>query len=239
MKTAPNCTTSVSEVSLCSAVSSSSLSCSVNLLLNVSKSNGAVAEDISDTVLGDLFKGHGSLWSLCVPISYRVSRHPCGDGSEPVLSSTLLLCTWHPADLLTRNGCSAVQTSDHCLCSRWSLPVCHTAMDSWRGCPLGMIVILSINSDYSNPFPHLQATSFSSALTHSADLCFYTYIYSKVDRKRFQQVTSYLKSAALFGRCTGALLGQLLIMFNVMNPKELIYISLAGDYDLRIIWIRI
>lgn len=143
MKTAPNRTTSVSEVSLCSAVSSSSLSCSVNLLLNVSKSNGAVAEDISDTVLGDLFKGHGSLWSLCVPISYRVSRHPCGDGSEPVLSSTLLLCTWHPADLLTRNGCSAVQTSDHCLCSRWSLPVCHSAMDSWRGCPLGMIVILN------------------------------------------------------------------------------------------------
>lgn len=65
-------------------------------------------------------------------------------------------------------------------------------------------------------------------LTAATEIGYSTYIYAKVGRERYQQVTSNTKSAALFGRCFGAVLSQLLIMFGVMNPQGLLYINFGG-----------
>lgn len=63
----------------------------------------------------------------------------------------------------------------------------------------------------------------------ASEVAYMTYIYAKVDEEHYQQVTSNTRSALLFGRCAGALLSQFLMMYNVMNPLELIYISFGSE----------
>lgn len=77
-----------------------------------------------------------------------------------------------------------------------------------------------------------QATTFSSTVASAAEIAYFTYIYAKVDRERYQQVTSNSRSACLFGRSTGAMMSQFFMMYGVMNAQELIYISLGSEYQI-------
>lgn len=61
----------------------------------------------------------------------------------------------------------------------------------------------------------------------ATEVAYYTYIYAKVQREKFPIVTGLTKSAILSGRFMAGLVGQLLISFQVMNFRELNYITLT------------
>lgn len=59
----------------------------------------------------------------------------------------------------------------------------------------------------------------------ACEVAYYTYIYAKVERSKYQLVTGHTRSAILAGRFTASVLSQLLISFGLMNYEELNYIS--------------
>lgn len=76
----------------------------------------------------------------------------------------------------------------------------------------------------------LQASQFFYGLFMATEVAYYTYIYAKVDREHYQQVTSNSRSAILFGRFSASVLAQLFIQYNVLNAAELNYISFGSEY---------
>ncbi|KAH8327779.1 hypothetical protein KR074_003993 [Drosophila pseudoananassae] len=61
----------------------------------------------------------------------------------------------------------------------------------------------------------------------AAEVAYYTYIYAKVDKKRYQIVTGHTRAAILTGKFLGGLLAQVLVSTDTMDFRELHYISLA------------
>lgn len=59
----------------------------------------------------------------------------------------------------------------------------------------------------------------------ACEIAYYTYIYAKVERHKYQLVTGHTRSAILAGRFLGAVFAQLLVSFSLMNYRELLYIS--------------
>lgn len=66
----------------------------------------------------------------------------------------------------------------------------------------------------------------------ACELAYYTYIYAKVERQKYQLVTGHTRSAILAGRFLGAIFAQFLVSFSLMSYKELIYISFGCKYSL-------
>ncbi|KAL1489991.1 hypothetical protein ABEB36_013908 [Hypothenemus hampei] len=62
----------------------------------------------------------------------------------------------------------------------------------------------------------------------ACEVAYYTYIYAKVDKQYYQQVTSHTRAAILAGRAISGILGQLLISFDVMDYRQLNYITLGA-----------
>ncbi|XP_066150582.1 thiamine transporter 2-like [Euwallacea fornicatus] len=62
----------------------------------------------------------------------------------------------------------------------------------------------------------------------ACEVAYYTYIYAKVDKRYYQQVTSHTRAAILGGRTISGILGQLLISLNVMDFRQLNYITLGA-----------
>lgn len=62
----------------------------------------------------------------------------------------------------------------------------------------------------------------------ATEIAYFTYIYAKVDRQHYQQVTSHTRAAVFCGRFVAASLAQLLVYYKLMNYRELNYITLAG-----------
>lgn len=62
----------------------------------------------------------------------------------------------------------------------------------------------------------------------ATEVAYYTYIYAKVDREHFQKVTSHARAAVLAGRASSGITGQLLISFEVLDYRQLHFISFAG-----------
>lgn len=62
----------------------------------------------------------------------------------------------------------------------------------------------------------------------AAEVAYYTYIYAKVPKQYYAQVTSHTRAAILAGRCFSGILAQLLVEFEVMDYKGLNYISFSG-----------
>lgn len=61
----------------------------------------------------------------------------------------------------------------------------------------------------------------------AAEIAYYTYMYAKVERSKYQQVTGHARAGILSGRFLASVLAQILISFNVMNVRELNYITLG------------
>ena len=64
----------------------------------------------------------------------------------------------------------------------------------------------------------------------ATEVAYSTYMYAKVDRDLYQKVTSYAKSAILFGRFISGVLGQILVSTQVMDFRELNYITFGGVF---------
>lgn len=59
----------------------------------------------------------------------------------------------------------------------------------------------------------------------ATEVAYYTYIYAKVERSKYQMVTGHTRSAILCGRFLGAVFAQLFITMQWMNYRQLNYLS--------------
>ncbi|CAO1414789.1 unnamed protein product [Diamesa serratosioi] len=82
---------------------------------------------------------------------------------------------------------------------------------------------------------NLKLVEFIYGTYCATEIAYFTYIYAKVDRKHYQQVTSHTRAAILCGRFASATLAQLLVNYKLMNYRELNYITLAAQI-LATIW---
>lgn len=69
----------------------------------------------------------------------------------------------------------------------------------------------------------------------ASEIAYYTYMYAKVDRKRYQKVTGHARASLLSGRFIASVLAQFLVTFDVMDLRQLNYISLGGEHSWRLI----
>lgn len=64
----------------------------------------------------------------------------------------------------------------------------------------------------------------------AAEVAYYTYIYAKVDKEHYQKVTSHTRGAILAGRAISGISSQVLISTNIMDFKQLNYITFTCNY---------
>lgn len=62
----------------------------------------------------------------------------------------------------------------------------------------------------------------------ACEVAYYTYIYSKVERSKYQQVTGHTRSAFLAGRFVGSVIAQILVSSDLLNYRELNYLSMGS-----------
>lgn len=62
----------------------------------------------------------------------------------------------------------------------------------------------------------------------AAEVAYYTYMYAKVDKEKYQKVTGHARASLLSGRFLASVLAQFLVSYNVIDLRELNYISLGG-----------
>ncbi|KAM9359131.1 uncharacterized protein ABDE67_002282 [Symphorus nematophorus] len=75
--------------------------------------------------------------------------------------------------------------------------------------------------------PALQAMEFVYAVVTACDVAYFSYIYSVVDLKRYRKATSYTRSVQLLGYTVGAVLGQLLVSFDLMSYNNMTVFTLV------------
>jgi len=76
----------------------------------------------------------------------------------------------------------------------------------------------------------LQIAKFFFGLFMSAEVAYYTYIYAKVDKIHYQEVTSYTKAASLFGRSMSGFIAQLTASYDLLNYHQLNYLIIDINY---------
>ncbi|XP_032690025.1 thiamine transporter 1-like isoform X2 [Odontomachus brunneus] len=81
----------------------------------------------------------------------------------------------------------------------------------------------------------MRIMEFFYGLFLSAEVAYYTYIYAKVDKEHYQEVTGHTKAASLFGRSMSGVVAQLTASFNLLDYHQLNYITLAA-YCIATIW---
>lgn len=75
-----------------------------------------------------------------------------------------------------------------------------------------------------------QIVEFFYGLFLSTEVAYYTYIYAKVEKKHYQEVTGHTKAASLFGRSMSGLIAQLTASFDLLDYHQLNYLTLAGVF---------
>ena len=63
----------------------------------------------------------------------------------------------------------------------------------------------------------------------ASEVAYYTYMYAKVDKDKYQKVTGQARAAILSGRFLASVLAQFLISFDIMDVRQLNYISLGAQ----------
>lgn len=63
----------------------------------------------------------------------------------------------------------------------------------------------------------------------AAEIAYYTYMYAKVEKEKYQKVTGHARASLLSGRFIASVLAQILVSFDLWDYRQLNYISLAGQ----------
>lgn len=63
----------------------------------------------------------------------------------------------------------------------------------------------------------------------AAEVAYYTYMYAKCDRSEYQKVTSHTRAAITAGKFLSGFIAQLLYSYNLMDLRELNYISFVSE----------
>lgn len=87
-------------------------------------------------------------------------------------------------------------------------------------CYTGLVTVRSIFA--------MQIFQVTYGLSVAAEVSYYTYIYSKVEKKHFQVVTSYTRSACLTGRAFSGIAAQFFTYFNILSYFSLNYLTIGG-----------
>ncbi|KAK2581194.1 hypothetical protein KPH14_007996 [Odynerus spinipes] len=74
----------------------------------------------------------------------------------------------------------------------------------------------------------LQIVEFFYGLFLSTEVAYYTYIYAKVDKKYYQEVTGHTKAASLVGRCMAGIIAQLTASLHILDFHQLNYITVSA-----------
>lgn len=74
----------------------------------------------------------------------------------------------------------------------------------------------------------IQIMEYFYGLFLSAEVAYYSYIYAKVDKKHYQEVTSHTKAASLLGRSISGIVAQLSASFNLLDYHQLNYLTASG-----------
>ncbi|XP_047521038.1 thiamine transporter 1-like isoform X4 [Pieris napi] len=75
----------------------------------------------------------------------------------------------------------------------------------------------------------LQVSQVLYGIYMATEVAYLTYIYAKVDSSKYPKVSSYTRMAALTGRFLSGVSSQLLTHFNIMDLRDLNYITLAAQ----------
>lgn len=62
----------------------------------------------------------------------------------------------------------------------------------------------------------------------AAEVAYYTYMYAKVEKQRYQKVTGQTRASLLSGRFVASVIAQAVISTETMDVRQLNYISLGG-----------
>ncbi|KAH8420893.1 hypothetical protein KR222_008440 [Zaprionus bogoriensis] len=79
----------------------------------------------------------------------------------------------------------------------------------------------------------LQILEFFYGTYMAAEVAYYTYIYAKVDKKYYPRVTSHTRAAMFAGKLISGVISQLLINLELMDYKQLNYITLGSTYMIQ------
>lgn len=90
------------------------------------------------------------------------------------------------------------------------------------------IVIWSLLS-FVDTFTSLQIVETVYGTYQACEISYYAYIYAKTDKEHYQVVTSHTRSAIWAGRFVSALLCQILYQFEVVDLRQLNYLTLIGE----------
>lgn len=63
----------------------------------------------------------------------------------------------------------------------------------------------------------------------ATEIAYFSYIYAKTDKQHFQAVTSHSRAAILIGKFFAASAAQLLVYFNIMDYRQLNYLTLISS----------
>lgn len=63
----------------------------------------------------------------------------------------------------------------------------------------------------------------------AAEIAYYTYMYAKVERERYQKVTGNARASMQTGRFFASVLSQILRTYDILDIRQLNYISLGGE----------
>ncbi|XP_030373995.1 thiamine transporter 1 [Scaptodrosophila lebanonensis] len=81
----------------------------------------------------------------------------------------------------------------------------------------------------------LQILEFFYGTYMAAEVAYYTYIYAKVEKKYYPRVTSHTRAAMFAGKLVSGITSQILINLELMNYKDLNYITLTTQI-IAMVW---
>lgn len=93
-------------------------------------------------------------------------------------------------------------------------------------CGISGIVVWSMLL-WTSSLEALKVLEFFYGTYMATEVAYYTYIYAKVDKKYYPRVTSHTRAAMFAGRLVAGISAQVLINLEVMNYKDLNYITFA------------
>ncbi|XP_046742650.1 thiamine transporter 2-like isoform X2 [Diprion similis] len=74
----------------------------------------------------------------------------------------------------------------------------------------------------------MEIVEFLIGLFLASEVAYFTYIYAKVSKLHYQEVTSYTRTAILLGRFTASVASQLTVSLNILNYHQLNYLTLSA-----------
>ena len=96
------------------------------------------------------------------------------------------------------------------------------------GAAAGVVVWSMLLWTYS--LAELQILELFYGTYSASEVAYFTYIYDKVDKEHYLKITSHTRAALSTGRFVAGGLGQLLVNTQVMDYRQLNYITLGGRY---------